>query len=805
MNLNDLSMRKKMLFTILPVVIVSLIILITVAVMISANAIKKTTLREADEMSGKYAAQVEAELEVAMDAARTLAEVFDNFDQTPAAERRSDFMNNIKSVVEDNPGFVGICTAWEPNALDGMDEKFINAQYHDATGRFIPYATRNNSGQVEIVPLTDYDSEEKAQWYFLPKKLKQEVLTEPYFYEINGKQVYMVTCSVPIIDDSNNFLGIVTVDISLEAIQKMVEGIKPYDTGYAFMLSNSSILTGHPKKELIGKNLIDVDKHNGIEDRLKSVLEGKPYAFFKKSLATGESAYCSQIPIFVGLSQQPWSFGIIFPSDKINATATKIAWLLIIIGLFFAALIAGIIYYLANLISKPISLMVENLQDLAEGQGDLTVKVDIYSKDELGSMAGYFNTFVGKIHTLVKEISEMNMMLMENSNALTATATQLASSSEEMSSQTEMVLSSSYEVSESMNTISAATEQASANVNSVASSIEEMSSNINTVASSTEEVSVNLNHSINTIEKSAESIKSINNSMQDIVFNVNNSATAIEEMSSSLREVSVSTQKANQITREANEKAQTAGGIMRALQLSATQIGKVVKVINDIADQTNMLALNATIEAASAGEAGKGFAVVANEVKELAKQTAEATGKIANQIQEIQDSTGKAVLAIDLITKVISDVNEISNMIASSIEEQAITTNEIAKSVAVAANNTKTVGGYTQKIESSMNDVARQSIESGTGINSIAKASGEAALAANEVARNISETSQGVSEISNKTGMINNNVRLITENLSSIAISANETAKGAENVSQSSHSLMDIAERLNSLVSKFKL
>ena len=166
---------------------------------------------------------------------------------------------------------------------------------------------------------------------------------------------------------------------------------------------------------------------------------------------------------------------------------------------------------------------------------------------------------------------------------------------------------------------------------------------------------------------------------------VSSVATAIEEMSASLNEVSKNCQKESQIAASASNQAKSTRDLMDRLGVSSKEVGKVIEVINDIADQTNLLALNATIEAASAGDAGKGFAVVANEVKELAKQTAQATEQISRQIEEMQGSTTSAVAAIEEITKIIEQINAISHTIVSSVEEQTSTVNEIAKSISGAS------------------------------------------------------------------------------------------------------------------------
>src|SRR5437870_8081303 len=157
------------------------------------------------------------------------------------------------------------------------------------------------------------------------------------------------------------------------------------------------------------------------------------------------------------------------------------------------------------------------------------------------------------------------------------------------------------------------------------------------------------------------------------------------ELSSTINEISKNASEAARVAGEAVQTAEAANATIGKLGESSSEIGKVIKVITSIAEQTNLLALNATIEAARAGEAGKGFAVVANEVKELAKETAKATEDISRKIEAIQADTRGAVEAIGQISGVITQINDISNTIASAVEEQTATTNEIARNVTEAA------------------------------------------------------------------------------------------------------------------------
>jgi len=373
---------------------------------------------------------------------------------------------------------------------------------------------------------------------------------------------------------------------------------------------------------------------------------------------------------------------------KSDIARTPVLLALICVFAVLPAISIGLV--VSGRIAKPLTQSVGFAGKLAEG--DFRDTLDISSSDEMGTLAHALNDMVSQLGHMFKDVISAVQTVSSASTELQSISEQMTVGAEQSSGKSEAV--------------AAAAEQMSNNMNSVAAAMEEAATNIGLVA------------------------------------------TAAGQMTSTIDEIALNTEKAAHVTGKAVNEAQSAAEKINELGHSAQEIGKVTETITDISEQTNLLALNATIEAARAGDAGKGFAVVASEIKDLANQTADATGDIRGKIEQIQRATEQSVAEIARVTEIINQVNDIVSTVAAAVEEQSVTTKKIADNVNQAS------GGIA------------------------------------EVNQNVSQTSAVASEIAQDVAAVNT--------------ASGEMSSNSSRVNTSAHEMSKLADELNALVGQFK-
>ena len=376
-------------------------------------------------------------------------------------------------------------------------------------------------------------------------------------------------------------------------------------------------------------------------------------------------------------------------------------WVVIVVSLIAVILAVLAAMVIGKSISNPIKAMTDLMTELAGGNKELEIP---YSgvENEIGSMADavlVFKENMIKADALAEEQRKVEEQQREQERLKQVEAERVQSLIQEFD---ETVLGALDKLSHAEATMKTSSEKVKLSAesakdrsSSVATAAEQATANVQTVAASAEELSV----SIAEISRQVNEASSV-------------SMTAVSESEKTSKDISV-------------------------LENNVNEINQIVSLINDIADQTHLLALNATIEAARAGEAGKGFAVVASEVKALADQTSKATEQIGTQINQIQKSTGKAVVSIDGISKIIRDVSDISTVISTAVEQQKAATQEIARNVEEAANG-------TMGVSTSIGDVLQAANDSNTAATTIEGASNSVAVESSNLREEVTKFLQGV-------------------------------------------------------------
>ncbi|MCP4114229.1 MAG: methyl-accepting chemotaxis protein [Desulfobacteraceae bacterium] len=482
--------------------------------------------------------------------------------------------------------------------------------------------------------------------------------------KVTGELICVV--SAPVKSGKGEFVGSFCLVIKARHITELVSSRKIGSTGYGFMVNKQGTVMAHPvEKHILSLNAFKLKEMVGFTEKLISGKSGVDEYNFK-----GVDKVSGYAP--VGLND--WYVASTQNAGEFLAAANSIRNATLIVGGISIALTVVLVLLLARSIVTPLNAAVAGLKDIAGGEGDLTMRLAVTGKDEIGELATWFNTFIEKLQIIIRQIGENSGQVDQSSTELVEIAVRMSSGSDNTANRS----------------------------NSVASAAEEMSANLNSVAAAMEQSSTNTTMV----------------------------AAAAEEMTSTINEIARNAEQARGISVEAVDKSRAAATRMAELGKAAQAIGKVTETITDISEQTNLLALNATIEAARAGEAGKGFAVVANEIKDLALQTAGATLDIKTQIEEVQSSTAASLTEIDEISDVINGVNDIVATIAAAVEEQSTATREISTNINQASQGIQEVNENINQSSSVAEEITKDIAQVNMSAGEISNGSDQVRLSA---------------------------------------------------------------------------
>ncbi|PID28190.1 MAG: hypothetical protein CSB55_05890 [Candidatus Cloacimonadota bacterium] len=668
--------------------------------------------------------------------------------------------------------------------LKENDDLFDNFSFTDESGKIVASS---------VSALVGYDNSKLDMWKhcFIDGNT---YYIDPNPIKTDGNYERVLLLSAPIMK-KNAPIGIITLALKFDSFcERYVTDKKILEKGYYFLQDMDGTVIAHPDKNILGNNFAD-----------------KPHTQFALKNDEGFIKYdwfgVVKYQQHKRLKNINWFLAGTIPETDLLGIFKDVRNKIALTSLFSIALLTIIILLVLKYqLEKPIYRIINAFDMMANK--DMTFEIDpedAERKDEVGLLFRAYETAninMKKIITELKTSSEVLKKSLYHNNQISQN---LAAQSEEISSQANCVSVASEESSSEALSISSMFEKTSENVTSISSSMNNMTSNVNVIAAAGEQTSTNLNSVIKEIGTVAGNIEKIKINIDEVNNGNANSASAVEEMSVSLSEVAGGTETAKNISNEGLVKINNTNLIMGDLKESADSIAKIITIINDIADQTNMLALNATIEAAGAGEAGKGFAVVANEVKELAKQTSDATAQIEEEINQMHNIVDKSVTSIEDVSEIIGKINEININIAQTVDEQTRTIGEIAKITARSSEKSEEVSVFSGEILDSVLDVNRNIKEAGKGVSEIAQKTADVADSASLIASNTEEAHVSINNTVRSFNEITLGLTEISKNIVEVTQGANETATEAESVKNNAEELTETVKKMDSLISEFKV
>ncbi len=569
----------------------------------------------------------------ALDTARTLANAFSTIKSARASLTRETVDSMLRMTLERNAHFLGVYTAWEPDAFDGQDVRFAKIPGADSTGRYVPYWSRNKEGTIVVEPLVGYEDStrnetgaRKGDYYLLPREKKVECIIEPYVYPVQGKPTLMTSLVVPVMVGDSHY-GIAGVDLPLDFLVSLVEKEDIYNkSGKVFIVSYKGLVaaaSGNPG--IIGKPLTTAF-WEAAGEYLATVQGGKRVVKTEGRMVTAFA------PITLGQTNTPWSVIIQVPQREVFAGASAMMWRQIILGIVFAAGVLIGLWAVAGAIARPIGRTVQVAELIARGE-IAGAKQAIPATDK--SRAGMSREMEAQT------AAEAALRQDETGQLLCAISTMtsnLASLLEQVQKSCAQLVSASIEIA--------------ATSNEQEATVGEFEESTSRVLRAVEEITV-------TRHELARTMEGVQNAAEGTRQLADTGRTGLGNMEGTMKQLADST---TSISSKLSVISERAGNI-----------GSVVTTITKVADQTNLLSLNAAIEAEKAGEYGLGFAVVAREIRRLADQTAVATLDIETMVKEMQSSVTAGVMEMDKFSEEVKRgvhaVGEISGQLGQIIEK----------------------------------------------------------------------------------------------------------------------------------------
>ncbi len=434
-----LNLRNKMLISILlSSTVVYCFIIVIFIYRYKANSYD-TAIKQINSSVKESAIKIEKQLNYDLGIVKGLAYSMQEFKNIPPLMRNELFNNYLKNTLIENPNYIGVWDSWQLS--------HYNANWGDKPGRISNTFFRKENTIQNFTDSIDIGGIERYTGYHAVMNSKKEAIMEPYFSVYGeGDSIIETTIAVPILSDGE-FTGLVGTDIELTELQNLVHEIKPFETGYAFLLSNKAMYVAHPDPTTTkGKYFSDVNAPEDEEYQItKNIGEGNRITFIAQHTNSGNELYVHFEPIQIGETGTPWSLGILVPVNDMMLEANQFLRLIIIIGIIGFIIISAVIIVMIHYIVKPINHGVKFAKQISSG--DLKHKLEINTRDEieelansLSAMASQLSTFLSKVKDGTNKLGQIGNFLGSNSKDLSKRVHEQLQSTKNVSSSVEVLV-----------------------------------------------------------------------------------------------------------------------------------------------------------------------------------------------------------------------------------------------------------------------------------------------------------------------------------------------------------------------------
>ena len=518
--------------------------------------------------------------------------------------------------------------------------------------------------------------------------------------------------------------------------------------------------------------------------------------------------------------------GVLMALDQTQmlTSRTRIQNILISVLIISSVLAVLIGSMVSRTIVRPLALVVDNLKEIAEGEGDLTKTLPVTSKDEVGQLAENFNSFIARLAEMVRgtrqvssDLADASRQIVQSSQDVNAGAARQSNSLEEsyralqgidesingIADSTSQLVDAAEESSSATLELGATIEQIASQMENLFSTVEEVSSSISEMSVSSQQIAENVDILSSSTEITASSINQMDAAIKEIEENAEQTSSLSEEAASDAQVGKEAVAATIRGINDIREIVDHAGHTIQDLGNQSNKIGSILTVIDDIADQTSLLALNAAIIAAQAGEHGKGFAVVADEIRELAERTAVSTREIAGIISNLQNGTQQAVKAMTTGSKRVHEEVQRSEMTGEALDKIHLSTSSAMEQVKSIVRATQEQARGSQQITTSINQVASMLTQITSAIKQQSTGTQQLARASEAMKEIASQVKLSTGEQAKGSHQINANIEKIRMMIERIDEATREQSQRSRQVVEAVSSIRGIAENNLSRTSEF--